>query len=48
MFLFVFNVYKVIGIFMSQIFTFVRKSLISVMIYKIYNELSGVGTDAKL
>ena len=46
MFLFVFNVYKVISIFVIQIFIFVYNSLISVMSYKVYNELPGVGTAA--
>ena len=48
MFLFVFNVYKVISTFVTQIFIFVYNSLISVMSYKVYNELPGVGTAAKL
>ena len=47
MFLFVFNVYKVISIFVTQIFIFVYNSLISVMSYKVYNELPGVGNGAK-
>ena len=47
MFLFVFNVYKVISIFVTQIFIFVYNSLISVIPYKVYNELPGVGTTAK-
>ena len=46
-FLFVFNVYKVINIFVTQIFIFVCNSLISVMSYKVYNELPGVGNGAK-
>ena len=46
-FLFVFNVYKVINIFVTQIFIFVYNSLISVMSYKVYNELPGVGNGAK-
>ena len=44
MFLFVFNVYKVISIFVTQIFIFVYNSIISVMSYKVYDELPGVGT----
>ena len=48
MFPFVFNVYKVINIFVTQIFIFVYNSLISVMFYKVYNELPVVGTAAKL
>ena len=47
MFLFVFNVYKVISIFVTQIFIFVYNSLISVMSYKVYNELPGVGNGGK-
>ena len=46
-FLFAFNVYKGINIFILQIFAFVYNSLISVMPYKVYNELPGVGTTAK-
>lgn len=48
MFLFVFNVYKVVSIFVTQMFIFVHNSLISVMPYKVYNEQPGVGTTAKL
>ena len=46
-FLFVFNVYKVINVFILQIFIFVYNSLISVMPYKVYNELPGVWNGAK-
>ena len=46
-FLFVFNVYKGINIFILQIFAFVYNSLISVMPYKVYNELPGVWNGAK-
>ena len=48
MFLFVFNVYKVISIFVTQIFIFVYNSLISVMSYKAYNELPGVWNGGKV
>ena len=47
MFLFVFNVYKVIIIFTTQIFIFVYNSLISVMSYKVYNKPPGVWNGAK-
>ena len=47
MFLFVFNVYKVISIFVTQIFIFVYNSIISVMSYKVYNERPGVWNVAK-
>lgn len=35
------------NIFISQIFIFVCNSIISVIYYKVYNELPGVGADAK-
>ena len=35
------------NIFISQIFVFVHNFLISVMCYKVYNELPGAGTAAK-
>lgn len=35
------------NIFISQTFLFVNNSLISVIYYKAYNELPGVGTAAK-
>ena len=35
------------NIFISQIFIFVCNSIISVIYYKVYNELPGVGTAAK-
>lgn len=47
MLLFAFNVYKVISIFVTQIFIFVYNFLISVMSYKVYNELPGVWTGGK-
>ena len=43
-FLFVFNVYKVINVFVPQIFAFVHNFLISVIYYNVYNVVSSVVT----
>lgn len=49
MFSFVFNIYKVIYIYITvNIYICFYNSLIFVMSYKIYNEMPGVGTGANL
>ena len=46
-FLFAFNVYKGINIFILQMFSFINNSLISVMPYKAYNKPQEVCNGAK-